>query len=58
MSKLLAGIAYIEGTLIGLVLAILVYNYSWELANMYTSNQDMVGLLSSVLKVMSISVSL
>ena len=57
LAKMIGALAYIEGTVIGLVLAFLTYSCSEQIASTYTSNGDSIKLLSTVLEAASLVIA-
>ena len=53
LSKMIAIVAYVEGLAIYLVIALLTFTYSREIAGMYTDDKDTAMIMSKVLEALS-----
>ena len=58
LGKAISAVAYIEGSLIGLIIGLLTYFYSTSISGLYTSNNDTKKMLSNVLETTSIAIVL
>ena len=58
IGKIIIIMTFIYSSVITLVLGLLTYNYSYEIANAYTEDMDTVALLKNCLESLAVSVSL